>query len=334
MLQLANRTPYGAERAVLLDLDGSEIWVVAVKATFEIHDARLVVAEKQDPVRLVDEYYGEPGTSSIKYESELAFRKPGTDVVINGQAHAPGGRAISKLDVSVQIGDKNKVIRVYGDRHWTDAGGITSPKPFISMPLLYERAFGGTDVDPADPSVGGAEPRNPIGTGFGVSKKRVAERPLPNLEDPSDEMTAWNSRPRPQGVGFIGKHWEPRRRFTGTCDQQYIENRLPLYPLDFDPRFFLGATPDLAFVPHLRGGESVMLQGMTPAGRFAFSLPQLTFGFRTRLRGKWVDHQGKLGTVLIEPDLERVMLTWHTFLPCHRQTFDLEQTVIFEKERL
>jgi hypothetical protein len=334
MLQLENTTPYEADRAVLLDLDGSEIWVVAVKATFELRGAQTIVAEQQEPVRSVDEHYGTPGLSSLKYEGELLFTKAGTDVVINGTAHAPGGRSVSKLDVTISIAGRRKVIRVYGDREWRGAfAGLTmsSPQPFEMMPLVYERAFGGTDASADDPARHAAEPRNPIGAGFAASRSNAKGRPLPNLEDPSDEISGWNSRPAPVGVGFVGRHWEPRRRYAGTCDQAYIETRLPLYPRDFDVRFFSGAPEDQVFTPHLRGGEPVHLENLSPYGPLVFTLPRVFLGFRTLLGGRWVDHQAKLGSVVIEPDASRLMLTWYTALPCHRKTFHLEETRIFEK---
>lgn len=334
MLQLDNRTPYEAERAVLLDIDGSEIWVVAVKATFEIKKGQPVLAEKQEPVCLVDEYYGEPGNSSLKYESELVFKKPGTDVVINGHAYAPKGKPVSNLDVNIKVAGKQKTIRVYGDRFWNDrivALSMSAPKPFVKMPLIYERAFGGTDTSNDDPKKQGAEFRNPIGIGFALSESALKNKLLPNIEDPADEIKNWKSRPKPVGVGFICKHWEPRRQYAGTCDQAYIENRLPLYPLDFDFRFFLGANPDLVFSPHLRGGEAIELRYLTPDSYLAFPLPRIVLGFRTLLAGQRVDHVCKLGSVIIEPDIPRVMLSWQTHLPCHRKTFELEETRVFEK---
>jgi hypothetical protein len=337
MLQLDNRTPFEAERAVLLDLDGSEIWVVAVKATFEFRNGEPVLAGKQEPVCLVDEYYGEPGVSSMRYESELTFRKPGTDVVINGHAYSPGGKPAKELDVVIGVNNRRKVIRVRGDRFWRQSlVGLTasSPQPFEKIPLIYERAFGGTDTSDEDPRKHGAESRNPVGTGFAVSSSALKDRPLPNLEDPSTEIRNLLGRPKPVGIGFICKHWEPRRRYTGTCDQDYIENRLPLYPLDFDLRFFQGANPDWIFTPHLRGGESVELENMTPDGYLAFQLPRTLPGFRTLLSGKWIPHRATLGTVVIEPDVPRVLMTWQTFLPCHRRTFELETTRIFEKRWL
>ena len=145
------------------------------------------------------------------------------------------------------------------------------------------------------------------------------------------QIPARQNRPAPVGTGFIGKHWEPRRRYAGTCDQNYVDTRLPLYPLDFDTRFFLGASRDLVCTPHLRGGEPVEIRGMTPSGHLAFTLPRVVLGFQTRLNGAWVDHRATLGSVVIEPGVPRVMLTWHTALPCHRQTFGLERTRIYEK---
>jgi len=335
MLQIENLTPYSAERAALVDLDGSEIWVVAVKATYTIVDGRPVLADEQETVRLVDEYYGEPGQSSVKYEGELVFRKPGTDVVINGHAYAPPGRTASRVDAAINIGSRRKVVRVYGDRVWE--GGRTGlaasrPQPFERVPLIYERAFGGTDTTSDDPAQHAAEYRNPIGAGFAVSPTTLRGRPLPNLEDPANEITSWKSRPRPIGVGFTGRHWEPRRRYSGTCDERYIQERLPLYPVDFDLRFFLGAPEDLTFAPHLRGGETFELYNLTPNGYLSFVLPKVALGFQTSIAGAWVDHRATLGQVVIEPDVPRVMLTWQTFTSCHRKTLQLKETRIFEKQ--
>lgn len=335
MLQLNNKTSYLAEGTILLDIDGSEIWVVAVKATFEIRNGKPVLADKQEPVCLVDEYFGEPGNSSVKYENELVFKKPGTDIIVNGHAYSPNGRPLTKLDVSVRCHQTRKVIRVYGNRIWYKSIkglSISDPQPFVKMPLVYERAFGGIDDSSEDPKKHGAEERNPIGVGFGLSTDYLKDKPLPNLEDPADKITTWKNRPKPVGLGFICKHWQPRRQYAGTYDQKWMEERMPLYPLDFDFRFFLAAPADLVAMPHLRGGESVELLNLTPAAALAFSLPRMALGFRTHLAGKWIDHHGTLGSVIIEPDIPRVMLVWQTLIPCHRKKLDLKETQIFEKE--
>ena len=80
MWRIDNRTPFAAERAWVRDRDGSEIWLVAVKATFDIRpDGTTAIAEEQPPVLRVPEYHGEPGKSSIKYESDLVLTKQTTD---------------------------------------------------------------------------------------------------------------------------------------------------------------------------------------------------------------------------------------------------------------
>lgn len=334
MLQLNNKTPYQAERAILMDIDGAEIWVVVVKATFEIRDGKPVPADEQEPVYLADEYYGEPGASSMKYENEIVFNKPGTDIVINGHAYAPKGKPVKKLDVGVRIHNRQKSIRVYGDRIWYNSFlglAISDPQPFVKMPLIYERAFGGVDTSYEDPKKHRAESRNPIGVGFGMSSSFLKNKPLPNLEDPKNRIKRWKSRPAPVGFGFICKHWEPRRRYAGTYDQKWVEERLPLYPLDFNFRFFLGTHPDMVAIPHLRGEEPVELHNLTPEGYMAFTLPRITLHFRTCLEGRWINHNATLGTAIIEPDIPRVMMVWQTMLPCHRKKFELEKTEISDE---
>ena len=334
MLQLDNRTPYQAAPALLADIDGAEIWVVAVKATFDLSTGRPVVAEKQEPVCLVDEYYGKPGESSLRYESDLVYRKPGTDVVVNGHAYAPKERRVTRLDAAVKAGPIEKVVRVYGDRHWRRAiAGLSasSPKPFERMPLVYERAFGGVDVSAGDAKQHAVEERNPIGMGFGTSKQSLRGKPLPNLEHPRDDGRGWKHRRTPTGFGLICRHWTPRRTYIGTCDEKWLRTQCPLYPDDFDVRFFLGAAPGLTITPHLRGGERIELTHLTPAGKLMLDLPRVGLSMRTRIGGRWVYHSAQLGSVIVEPDHPRVLLVWQSMLPCHRKKFELEVTRVTEK---
>jgi len=334
VLHLDNHTPYQAERALLADLDGSEIWVVVVKATFDISLGRPVLAAEQAPICLTDEYHGKPGESSLRYESDLVYRKPGTDIVVNGHAYAPRGRRASRVDSTVKVGAVTKTVRVFGDRHWRRSVlGLraSSPKPFERMPLLYERAFGGVDTTSRDTKEHAAEERNPIGVGFGMSKHSLRGKPLPNLEDPRDEIRRWKHRRTPTAFGLVCRHWLPRRKYVGTCDEKWLKTRCPLYPTDFDVRFFLGAAPGLTATPHLRGGEPVELTHLTPEGTLSFGLPRVGLSMRTRIAGKWVYHPARLGSVIIEPDHPRVMLVWQSMLPCHRMKFQLDVTRIAEK---
>lgn len=75
MWALSNRTAYAAERNWTRDKDGLHWWLVAVKATFDIGpDGRLRLADEQLPPVLIPEYFGGPGRSSLRYDSDLLAR--------------------------------------------------------------------------------------------------------------------------------------------------------------------------------------------------------------------------------------------------------------------
>ena len=59
MWQLDNRTPFAAERGWVRDRDGTEIWLVAVKATFDVlPDGTTQVSKEQPPVLRLPERCG------------------------------------------------------------------------------------------------------------------------------------------------------------------------------------------------------------------------------------------------------------------------------------
>ena len=127
MWHVDNRTPFAAERGWVRDRDGAEVWLVAVKCTFDIKpDGSTELSADQPPPLRVPEYHGEPGTSSLKYEADLVLTKTTTDVTVVGQAHAPGGRPVTELDVGFRVGSVRKALRVFGDRTW-GGGSVLTP---------------------------------------------------------------------------------------------------------------------------------------------------------------------------------------------------------------
>src|SRR5512143_1384452 len=104
MWMLINHTPYAAERTWLRDRAGQHVWVVAVKATYELReDGKVQLADEQFAPLLAPEYRGEPGRSSLLYEADLTDAKPGTDVILNASAHAPGGQLQREVVVGLRI---------------------------------------------------------------------------------------------------------------------------------------------------------------------------------------------------------------------------------------
>lgn len=328
MWELNNKTPYAADRAWVQDKDGRKHWIVVVRGTFDIlPDGTTTVAQEQLPPNAAPVYSGDEGRSSLLYEADLVAAKPGTDVVVNGSAHAPHGRATTACSVRLKIADRDKVLEVVGDRTYARAlTGQVSPSsavPFVTMPITYERAYGGYDDEDADPSKHTLFAPNPIG--IGVHKGALLlGKVAPNIALPSGggKVAA--------GFGAVASHWHPRSTFAGTYDGAWIENRKPLLPQDWDPRVLLCAPADQQFIPHLNGGEIIELHGMTPSGAMRVTIPRADLTFKTRVRGSDKRTRGSLVSVVVEPDAQRVLVAWQTSLPCHHDMDYLEFTSIFE----
>jgi hypothetical protein len=209
MWQVDNRTPFAADRGWVRDRDGAEVWLVAVKATFDIRaDGTTAISQEQPPVLRLPQYFSEPGKSSIRYESDLMLTKRTTDVTVVGHACAPAGQRVQQLDVGFRVGPIQKVLRVFGDREW-GAASASDPQPFERMPLVYERAYGGVDRLSATPDVDW-DWRNPVGTGYATSRRHASGLRLANIEDPKHLIGSWSDRPAPAGFGPVASHWQPR----------------------------------------------------------------------------------------------------------------------------
>ena len=325
MLQLENQTPFKATIAVLPDRSGVDTLYVIVKATVTLRP-NLSLAKEQMPLTLADEYYGEPLTSSLRYSSEMHLGKTGTDVLLIGSARAPGSRPVRRMQVSIVVADRRKTILVTGDRVWRD-GQPTDPQPFESMPLVWERAFGGFHRR-GEKTL--AEERNPIGRGFsgGRSADEMQGLPLPNLEDPAAPLQQVGQTPAPACLAPIPPSWLPRRAFAGTYDERWQRTRAPYLPEDFDPRFFQSATPELTFDRFLQGGETVRVDGVTPDGPLAFALPDARLNVAVTVAGSPQTPPVNLETLSIEPDDGRACLTWRAAVPCDRKALQVEKIVI------
>jgi hypothetical protein len=337
MWGLLNRTAFAAERAWTRDRNGAEVWLVAIKGTYRIHeDGSTELTGKQTEVCKAPRFNDGPGESSLRYESDFALTKRGTDVLLHGHAYAPRGEAATAVLAGIKVADLSKVVRVCGDRIWEWrkllGARISEPQPFTRMPLTYERAYGGWDRRLEDPLKHAVERRNPVGVGFAVEEEHLAGTPLPNVEDPRQLIGSWTDRPPPAGFGPIASHWSPRLELAGTYDERWQETRSPLLAADFDERFYHCAPIDQQTQAPLRGGERVELTNLTPSGVMRFQLPRARLGLRTRFANSGiVEHRPTLHSVIIEPDESRVMLVWHAALPCHTEVLSLQHTVIYEK---
>ncbi|NHZ37796.1 DUF2169 family type VI secretion system accessory protein [Massilia rubra] len=335
MWQLDNKTRYAADNTWIRDADGAEIWIVSVKATYELlPDGSTCVAGYQAPVNsgLV---IHEDGTSPL-FETDLGPAKNATDVWLVGHAHSQSGEPVQRMRVGFAVGSVAREIQVIGDRARLGflRTGDSQPKPFTRMPLTWGRALGGGGPD--------CSTGNPVGCG--IAKRDDGGRTMPNLEHLSRPQGSLFASNESQGLGPMPRHWPMRRQYAGTYDDAWQKNRAPLPAADLDPRHWQVAPKEQQAKGHLKGGEMLMLKGLTvagfaPSGVFHSRLPRLSLAFKTLFYdGTVAEARSVIHNVILQPDGvdgsgPLVSVVHHMALPCHAKVNKLRTTIITEKDR-
>ena len=325
MFELRNRSPFAAQLLPTLGPDARENALVVVKGTYTMGpDRKIRVADEQVPLSIGDKYYGEPESSSVRYGSDIVPAKPGTDVILIGHAYPPNGKAVA-TKVTLEAGPLRRSVAALGDRHWQRSAlrGIhwSAPQQFSSMPLVYERAYGGIDRSHHEQRQWVVDGRNPVGRGLVANHRRpdLNEVALPNLENPDDLIQDPDSRPTPFGFGVIAPGWESRRRYAGTYDKHWDDSRFPLLPEDFDPRFYNCAPADFVSPNYFAGGERIRVTNASPQGTIDFLLPEAEGSAVFYVDGAVTEKRCELDTVVLEPDYQRLQITLRAAVCCHRR---------------
>ncbi|MEP7123875.1 MAG: DUF2169 domain-containing protein, partial [Byssovorax sp.] len=280
-----------------------------VKGTFDLVDGGPAALREESELPTGDAHRGSSIEGSVSYPSDFAIFKPRADVTLTGTAHAPSGEA-PFMAVRFRLGTEengfDRRVIVFGDRRWV-AGllgdSASLPEPFATMPLVYERAFGGGSVE-----------SNPVGTGHRSVAVRGEIASLPNLEDPSHLIMSHDEAPRPVGFAPIPAGWRERRSKLGTYDGRWLRTRWPYFPEDFDWGYFQSA-PAAQQLGYLRGDEPFEITG-TRAGKPSLggSLPGLRMrGFAQRTAaagGQMVEVPLHLDSVHFDTDAGIVSLVW------------------------
>jgi hypothetical protein len=333
-VDVSNATGMTVGYTLGLDSSAREHIVVVVKGTFTIpkEGRELELADEQMPLIMADTFSGEPGLSATVYESEFSLFKPYCDVLVNGSAWAPRDRPSKRVRVGLRVGAIDKQFDVVGDRTWE--GGFPTglrpgaPEPFKSMPVSYDRAYGGVDDSNPDKIVSYLP--NIVGVGYHPSRpnRQIKGRPLPNTEEPGRPVRSVKGRYRPMSYGPLGRNFPPRPEYAGTYDEKWLERGFPFLPADFDTRYFQSAPPDQQ-MKHPRGGLGVELTNLTPNGRTTFRLPSIEVPVElTDASFERHETQGSLDTIVIEPDVGRAMLVWRASRPLKRNMLEMRQIVV------
>ncbi|MDI1451638.1 DUF2169 domain-containing protein [Polyangium sp. 6x1] len=303
-MSFINETRYAALPVPLVDPEGRDVVVTIVKATFVVGErGELRPAEDPSPVRTSD-VAREPDEprSSLLFPSDIGLEKPGTDVVVVGDAVAP--RPVNVMDVVVQVKQRLAPLRVHGPRVYYDGvlGVAVGPAaPFERAPITYENAYGGASDDLAV-----VELANPAGVGVARRAADLLGKRAPQIEHPERPHTTASDRHPPMGYGAIPPHWSPRRELFGTCGSSWQETRMPMLPADYDPRFGCVAHPSLRFEEMLAPGDPIRILGMSLVP-FALDLPRLAARVHARFDGgEREERPVPIDTVIVLPTERRL----------------------------
>lgn len=315
MLQLENSTPFAALITVFPNEEGVDTLYTMVRATFQIGDGWSLV-NPQLEVQQEDVYVGEPAQSSIIVPSDIHPGKPETDVLMIGSAYAPDGQAVKSMCISMQLAELRKDLVVTGDRVWQN-GEPSDPEPFSSMPVVYERGFGG--VRDSHGKVDAIE-ENPIGVGYAADRnaEEMEGLPLPNIEYPDQLIQTIKDKPRPAGYGAIAPQWQPRVSRAGSYDQLWQEARAPYLPLDYTSRFCNCAPADQIYPGYLQGGEPLRIEGMNLHGVIETVLPRINLRCSVIIGDAESECPVVLETLLLQPNQMQISFSWKAAFVCDK----------------
>lgn len=234
---------------------------VFVKTTYTLTAGTMRRADNNLPLTTDSVFEGPDERFPVRctvQETDLWEAKPWTDVVVRGHVQAPGGRPVQSMNVGVQVGERPKWVRVFGDRRVVRSDGrlwFTEPEPFVTIELSWRRAYGGIDLgllhDPVEDAADffrvftpeqhpGAYPRNPAGRGWVIDEASAVDgMQLPNFETPSHLLSPgrlvvgdrrlWTRAPIPAGFGWYRQAWFPRTTLLGLPCPEFVDD-----PSDLD----------------------------------------------------------------------------------------------------
>jgi len=278
--------------------------LVVVKGTFDLCDGSSVtIAENQTPLS-GDVYDDEDPTRSLVYPSDFALIKPSGECFVLGSCYPPTEEEVNAI--AFEVGTVRKGIGIRGDRVWESSLLGTKPSkaaPFSSMPLSWNRSYGGPGI-----------PSNPEGLGA-PRDGNLKGAPLPNLERIDAPLTSPKDQPEPISTYPISPVWHARLRHAGTYDKAWQSERYPYLPKDFDPAYHHAAPTDQRIDGFWRGDEEISLRNII---KHVPLLKSRLPGLRVRAFATQADDTSEtlqeipmvLDTVIVQSDRRQVECVW------------------------
>ncbi len=318
-MQLSNTTAVPAQLVVVqLPFQPTRHAQVWAKATYQWNrgDVQLVT---QDPDPLLDD--DTPSPLGLLPRDNLPRRDAVLEVILLGHAHAK--TPVKRLEPALSVGGERRTLLVHGDRRWESGflgrKSISAPEPFTTMPLTWERCYGGTvpvEID-RESFMSAVDPRNAAGRGFdaarfaeGLAKHLRCPKPypkfdptrlLPNVEDPAKPISKWEDDPDPLCWATV----PPASALN--VPRMMKDNQV-------QPGVYHRAHPTWVIAPPPAGAE-VKLHHLTDTIEESFALPTATVWCDVLAGGETSSHQLQPQVLVLQPDQRRFTLLYKAWFP-------------------
>jgi hypothetical protein len=297
-MELVNQTPFPAGLFRCIIDENRFAAALLARVTYDIVGETLVPAAEQPWIVSGPPWQSEYGPM----ESDESFYRGGVDLFVFAHARTPVGVEIRRMEVTFEIGAFRRRILVFGDRVWEQQGSRIAPssaKPFRTIPLSLEFAYGGKDEwDELEIPFAA----NPAGKGFYLEEEHAIGRPLPNIEDPLNPITQWSDRPDPVGV-------TPCPMQNGLRVRNSFELNADGLPVAIKPALYNAAFPGMVLA-NCQVGDRVRIMGVSESGPLVFRIPETELVTRLRFDEEIIERPLAIDQLGIEVDRRRAFIAY------------------------
>lgn len=258
---------------------------------------------------------------------EYGVPKVHPEFLVSGVAYSAFAEQKNELDVTVRVNDKQRTLRVFGERHYKDKK-ISPAADFKEMPLSWANSYGGEQY-----------PDNPEGKGWidpnkSQSSDRVA---MPNVENPEDLLSEPSSEHRAYNFGAQSMMWPVRFSKVGNYSEEWKKTDFPGFFPDMDPTMFNAAQSEQIWselselpintefaVRHMHPNKALW-HGCVPAWRARCLLKM-----QKSPKDEIITQEAflKLKTLWLIPHLEKYLLIFQESVPCwHEDGSDIKHVL-------
>ncbi|WP_338849526.1 DUF2169 domain-containing protein [Massilia sp. W12] len=310
--ELDNQTPFAAHVQSEPDLQGHDAALVLLKASFILGQEGFAPVEQQTPLRqqALRKRIGELGLEEVQMrllsswlEEEVVWQTHETsppkaqfEILLCG--HVSHAQPQAALDAILDLGGQQRHLRAHAPRYHDGAqirlvgGGVRS----VPLCASFAHWDGGIFTQSQRlPSVAGLP----------------APEWLPWFDDPAQSVTRRAQQAAPRCFAAWPENAPSRLPYAGTFDERWQQQRAPLMPQDFNPRFYNCADPALQWAQAPAPGTLLTLHNFGAQGRSALRWPALRFAARVQgVDGRTQQAEMRADTLEIDLLSGRYHIVW------------------------